>query len=355
MNNKSLTKSYLINGPNNVVRLTDGNKIIYIIGEFHYNPGYENECPLSDEYDSIDIDKLLFKFIKTEKNKQFDLFIENFMEQLNYKPNEEPIWKYNYLNNVRKFFQSKVIMNNNKIVQNKKYPNFRFHYFDIRETLPDFYFFYEYYKNIFPYTIYDITDILNNLDIIINKLNNLQIYLLSKENKYINKILESKKVNKLFNKLVIKLIEFVINKCKKFIKLINNTKIENIQFILFTNKNINNHIIIYNEYQNIKTYIENIYIIITDLYLLTRILDKDYIKNAIVYTGACHMVDLIYILVKYFNFKVTNSFYNSKKLNIKNLNNFNYISELTKHFFVHNKNDIYTQCVNMFDFPDNFS
>ena len=59
-----LTKKYLINGPNNIVRLTDGNKILYIFGDYHYNVQNQNECPIDDKHDSIDIDKLLFKFMK---------------------------------------------------------------------------------------------------------------------------------------------------------------------------------------------------------------------------------------------------------------------------------------------------
>jgi hypothetical protein len=46
-----------------------------------------------------------------------------------------------------------------------------------------------------------------------------------------------------------------------------------------------------------------------DLYLLRRILDKKYITNAIVYTGATHSNNYIRILVKYFNFHITHYSY----------------------------------------------
>lgn len=46
-----------------------------------------------------------------------------------------------------------------------------------------------------------------------------------------------------------------------------------------------------------------------DIYLLRRILDKDYVSNAIVYTGAHHSLNYIRILVKHFDFKITNYSY----------------------------------------------
>src|SRR5690606_31562117 len=46
-----------------------------------------------------------------------------------------------------------------------------------------------------------------------------------------------------------------------------------------------------------------------DLYMIRRILDKDYITNTITYTGAAHSLDYIRILVKYFGFKLTNYSY----------------------------------------------
>lgn len=46
-----------------------------------------------------------------------------------------------------------------------------------------------------------------------------------------------------------------------------------------------------------------------DLYLLKRLLDKDYITNAVIYTGAAHSLDYIRLLVKYFDFKITHYSY----------------------------------------------
>ena len=58
----------------------------------------------------------------------------------------------------------------------------------------------------------------------------------------------------------------------------------------------------------------------TDIYFLRRFLDKDYITNAIVYSGALHSNTYISILVKHFNFKITHTSY-SKIADMNKLTN----------------------------------
>ena len=45
-----MINEYLINGPNNVVRLADGNKILYIFGDYHFATEHQKECELDDNY-----------------------------------------------------------------------------------------------------------------------------------------------------------------------------------------------------------------------------------------------------------------------------------------------------------------
>ena len=60
---------------------------------------------------------------------------------------------------------------------------------------------------------------------------------------------------------------------------------------------------------NLLDYWMDIHSHIIDLYLIRRFLDKNYITNAITYTGAYHSVSYIYLLVKNFNFKITHYSY----------------------------------------------
>ena len=97
-----------------------------------------------------------------------------------------------------------------------------------------------------------------------------------------------------------------------------------------------------------------------DLYTIKRIIDKDYTKNIILYTGMAHTVNIINILIKYFFFEITHTFYNEisiDKLNLKFKNNeYNII----KNNYIHNNLYNYllpeylSQCTNMINFPDIF-
>ena len=109
---------------------------------------------------------------------------------------------------------------------------------------------------------------------------------------------------------------------------------------------------------------------ITDLYLL-RILDKKYITRSIVYSGNAHTYHLKYILLKYFNFKLThinndktdNNYKKQikeetnflKELNNNNLLDFGHKIDLMTNNLVYTKYDNNKQCINLFDFPNNLS
>ena len=93
---------------------------------------------------------------------------------------------------------------------------------------------------------------------------------------------------------------------------------------------------------------------LTDIYFLRRFLDKDYITNAIVFTGALHSQHYIEILVGYFNFKITHTAYSliddMDKLTIetkKRVNNNEVFMEL---FY---PPELY-QCSDITHFPKNF-
>lgn len=91
-----------------------------------------------------------------------------------------------------------------------------------------------------------------------------------------------------------------------------------------------------------------------DLYTLRRFLDKDYTSHGIFYGGSFHSVDLIYHLVKYFEFKVTHYY---------TLNGVNDVSQINKIIkSAKNLDPVINmfdtgpkvQCVNMNGFPNDF-
>lgn len=68
-----------------------------------------------------------------------------------------------------------------------------------------------------------------------------------------------------------------------------------------------------NYFEEISNAMLVIFIFLIDIYFLRRFLDKDYVSNGIVYTGGLHSMHYIYILVKFFDFKVTNASYSEIK------------------------------------------
>jgi hypothetical protein len=91
-----------------------------------------------------------------------------------------------------------------------------------------------------------------------------------------------------------------------------------------------------------------------DLYFLRRFLDKDYVKNAILYCGALHSISIMYILINEFKFKITHSTSNINNINNKIKNN-KYENALYSGIqtLINNKNVI--QCSDISSFPKNFS
>ena len=92
----------------------------------------------------------------------------------------------------------------------------------------------------------------------------------------------------------------------------------------------------------------------TDIYFLRRFLDKDYITNAIVYSGASHSLNYIEILIKYLDFKITHVAYSS-------INNIEDLMKETKSRLNQKKDlmDLFEpseliQCSNISYFPKNF-
>lgn len=89
-----------------------------------------------------------------------------------------------------------------------------------------------------------------------------------------------------------------------------------------------------------------------DVYFIRRFLDKEYITNAITYTGSVHSMLYIEILSKNFGFKVTNYYWSL----IKDLDDLN--REIVKLNFEELQEIFYppvrAQCSDLTSFPDNF-
>jgi hypothetical protein len=358
-----ITKKYHINGPNNVVRLEKGDKVLYIFGDYHLDPNEQTECIFSDDYENIDFDKFIFQFMKTEKRKQFDIFVETHDIDFNNIYAKSPI-RYNYLNNFRKMFSATLKKEDKTVKVNPKYKNFRLHFTDIRNTIMLFeriHFFQGRY-NSSTGTLH--RDMKKYFEELLDYYKILQKFLedpkkISKS-KYMNKVLNrysDQNIKKIMNhiyqdlildnlKHIIEFIKDIIYRCDYSVdKKSTDSLNRDIQYLF----NMNVHF----------------YVALTDLYFIRRFLDKNYISNTILYTGSLHLYDITFILVKYFDFKVTNVYYHNPKfdimkkipkLPIKFLDFLNTLdANMTQRYGSKKSNGLLYQCTNLIDFPLNFT
>lgn len=362
-----LTKKYLINGPNNVIRLTNNEKVLYIFADIHIDIKYQNECPINDKYDSIDFDKLLFLFIKKEKIKKYDLFVE--IDQPYFKREKNNTFRYTYINQIRKLFKSIIQIKDNKMTINKKYPNFRFHYSDIRDTIDANDYFFDSYCNFtypFPCSLFALNQIIDKTDEAILILFNLITDIKNSDNMHIKKILSKyrNKNNQAKIKLIIKdiLIKNTYDTIKNLARLItfiktSIIKLKKITIDKITIIDINAQI--FKMFTTCKSNAYMTYVLLTDLFFIRRFIDKQYITNCILYTGSNHMYNIMYLLVKYFDFTVSNVYYmhidfKLNKISKLKSTNYNYIDILNKYFCNYNRMLEFNQCVHLIDFPSNF-
>ena len=95
-------------------------------------------------------------------------------------------------------------------------------------------------------------------------------------------------------------------------------------------------------------------VLLMDLYFLRRFLDKDYITNTILYCGGWHTMDIIYILVNEFKFKIIHSTTDINNINkiITSKNKYGTILYHGIQTLIKDKTLI--QCSDISEFPKNF-
>lgn len=407
-----------INGPINVIRLegkiNNIQKIIYIFMDTHYNVYNQTQC---ENLFSIDIQKFLLQnFYQLNKQKKiYDFFLEIHPTQLKNTPGIN--YRENYINEIFKLFKKMFLFNPklNKVSISKLFKNIRLHYIDIRD-----YFHHHIIDKLIEMTNYAFNFMSKNkiypsdLSKIIDILILVKQYL-----KFVVRLLQEYSLKNLKKKQIIRFENFDQNENKEFeetlqyligkisgsykyshIKKILNNFLDDLKknlidlmndidksIELFTNYvslliNSTNKLTINksNKYQHDCTYglssfiiremIKNItdntetifnsfvylFAFFMDIYFLRRFLDKDYITNAIVYSGKAHSTIYIYFLIKFFDFKITHASYSK-------INDLNKVTE--KIYQMKNYKELYTisellnppilnQCSDLTDFPKDF-
>lgn len=327
-----------INGPVNYIQLNgtinNNQKNITIFMDVHLDLNNQTRC---ESFDSIDISQYLYNMIKNAKTS-LDFFMEIRDNQLQESiSNKRDI----YIKDIIELFKSEFIIEKNKVKYSKTNPNVKLHYLDIRDHLELFYVTQLIHNEILP-KLNSLKNVVSDEEKI-NKIELVKTYIdLIKQHiehifKNINIIQKNKSqqfdkktqkyyLNKMINEYKNESLKTKIN---IFFNITNTDYISNfngklfqiLQFIFFykddmeNEKHLNKIILLVN---SLNTVILKIYTLLTDIYFLRRILDKDYIENVITYCGRYHALNYIYFLTNYCNFKIT-KIYNSNGLTIDEL------------------------------------
>jgi hypothetical protein len=320
-----------INGPYNYFKLTNGEKTICLFSDVHNEPVNQTECV--NHENSVDIDHFLKEFLinSNKSDKEYDLFIEHEYMWINSKKGLHN-YRDGYLNRVRKLFNKNMDfdLSKNKIIKSSNYDNVRFHYFDFRfNTIPECNIIFD--LDMLVYPPYDsntkLLKIIYIIDTIIKEYNSFKNNIKKKKYKYINKTFNNysnkkikEKINFIYKNHTSKFIDNILDICDEI-----KTDIDESHTILldkYTNNKIKFELStkIYKKMTFIQNYILYGFSTCIDLYFIRRILDKNYINNVISYMGGNHVINIIFFLVKYFNFEITECFYNIHNYDIKKIN-----------------------------------
>ncbi|AYV81137.1 MAG: hypothetical protein Harvfovirus18_5 [Harvfovirus sp.] len=400
-----------ISGPVNTVRL-EGNvfgidKILYVFFDYHRICSRETNC---GDLFSEPIQLFLAKQFQEQSKKStiIDFFLEFFPTM---RMNSE-FTKYKqeiYIIELRKLFAKSLSysISSDKVSESKLFPKVRFHYIDIRDYL--------FYNLLFhadkpllkqylgklttQQDIIRVKDILKKIILEVNFV--MDILFQQTGGKQIIKLLSDElgplpreKILELINKLknrynhpeIKKVVHLMMDKylkdgLQRALKMLESIFLlldaadeelgknpkelnvsadlhnlpkfcssyeygPNIDLVYQLQFKINT---IFSEFEIL---IMDCSVIFIDAYFLRRFLDKDYVTHGIVYTGGFHSRTYIYILTKYFQFKVTHASYS--KYDLPTLNKKLKTAELNREFYELFLPDELIQCSNLTEFPENF-
>lgn len=353
-----------LNGPINYMKLynKEENKYLYVFMDWHANIEYQQKC---DSLHSIDIDKYIFHILE-EAKINIDFFLEVYPTDINDNTENSRI-NHKYIHTLMEKF--KKLYNNLKIKKKKNirlhYIDIRAYTFyenisnSINSCINNFKLADSYNMNLLInnidfifnniYYLFDIITKIKNKEKNIEDKYKIKINLIKKRAEIdmnlsykeiddnatfqiLKKILtkydnnkNKENINNLFQIKYIDTLSYLISNINKFLinlkdiqKLVNyyynekkivieksklNIINEKSYYLIPNEKNIRMEII--NELEIIYTIILSLGLILVDCFFLRRFVDKSYIKNALVYTGASHSCVYIWFLIKFYNYKIT--------------------------------------------------
>lgn len=393
-------------------------KIVYLFGDVHMSVNFESQCPSwkSDNFVRYFSKTMANTNKNTTYDLFFEIGKNSLTTNIGKRERYiDEVAKYfgatlNIVedNKLHKLDKSNKPNKPNKVknIGSKEEPNLRLHHVDIRELFNN--------ENKSSQIIYNIEDwykgIEQNFDATVYVAEQIKTLILNYKNAIDNETYlllsdgsDSKEIEKVKNYLgkeIFEKIENTINKiknmynsqyvkntllmeaqliaqikeskiklfesCEKFMTHVNDlvsfwdsmfNVMHNIDdgcgYYISTSDRISKSLPIIKEFSIFYTLHLDVFVLIMDVYALRRMLDKKYITNVITYTGVLHTCNYLHTLVKYFGFKITHC-----TNGVHTIQEFNKIVQECKSgqevFCKCAPKELY-QCIDMSDFPENFT
>lgn len=398
-----------VNGPVNILRLEGSigkiKKIIYLFMDYHINVEHQTQCTSILAKDVQYFFAESFYELSKSDEKMYDFFLE--IDPSEIYPNINNVKLYTqkdiYISEVVSLFKKMTVYEKDKMSVNKSFKKIRLHYLDIRSYLiNNLQIKHDIVDSVHEMLENDVLtvpvayDLINNfIDLrdnfkkvvsLLSKKNNTKKktpiitqvypdddtsleYLLNKMKEQYNHRDVKRVMNTLINQSKDKFAETIKSIDKLISKLENYaTRIAEADNVL-TKDNKTDYVYVYglsiytiremivelaNEIEYIvdEKYVE-LFARFTDIFAMRRFLDKDYITNVIIYSGAAHSTMYVHTLVNSFGFKITHASY-SKYDDFKRLNDAitkKSLPEMTELILP----PVLRQCSDMKTFPKGFS
>ena len=326
-----------INGPFNIVRLTNGVKTLIILFDYHLPVEKQTQCK-ADE--AIDVQMFLHRYFKENNKKEIDFFLEvnPYLLVRGFRNSKE---RGSYIFNLETWLSRhfEYERNTDRVKKSSSYPNVRFHYIDFRGHFSTIEFdvmndnvteFIEHYNQ----NLEELRDLIRshkdsekNRSIIQAKPGYHDRYV---KKHILGKLLHRYSNNKVQKTLVSyikkeymvflkKSLEFSHEKIKEVNRAINTISVPDDM------RNGQGYGVNQDDYDKAITYMKvhgtrlydmwmDVLVRLVDFYFIRRFLDKSYIRNGILYCGSLHGLHIIMILVKFFNFRIVETYYSSSKI-----------------------------------------
>lgn len=405
-----------VSGPVNVIRLEGkvGNieKSIYVFFDFHINTSEQTKC---DDIRSEDVAKYMVDTFDEARKANPKQSYDFFFERGPLRPYlHDTRLKGIYLEQVSELFMKsfEIDLEKKKVQKSTKVPNVRFHHTDIRDYVLDIVFFWNLLSGHQLYEKFNIDNFKRAREDMLyvgNQMFHLQKMIYEgKENPKLKKMYFSKyqdirrelspedysdmvknTIHKLRNSYENKGVKDKINKiidnelAQIFDGTLNliNQCLNKLDSLIDAHEKFGGHnpmdillrqddgtysygfsfrereetvLNIVGDVTDIKNAVRKISVIVMDLYLLRRFLDKKYVTHALSYTGAHHSNDYVLFLVKYFDFKITHYSYlrdNNIKEAEEAIKTMNDATELSILLYP----PLFLQCSDMTNFPPLFT